>query len=154
MVSVFALRSVKDKLLFRFLVGFGGTLLALTVCRLLLDIRERILIYAWNPFDPRVLCRNTALSTSAAVVATRAHYHWYLIWLALPAVVAPSRVPLWLATMPLLLFDEPVPGDSFFWPSLVYVPANPLLADLRPRLAIKLRRHAGMGDNACPPRLP
>lgn len=146
---------MKDKPLFRFLVGFGGTLLALTVCRLLLDIRERILIYAWNPFDPRALCRNTALSTSAAVVATSAHYHWYLLWLALPAVVAPSRAPLWFATMPLPLFDEPIPRGRFFRSSLVYVPATLLLlADLRPRLAIKLRRRAGMGETACPPRLP
>jgi hypothetical protein len=65
----------------------------------------------------------------------------FFVWLALPAVGAPSRALLWLATMPLLLIDEPIPGDRFFWPSLVYVPATLLLlAELRPRLAIKLRR--------------
>ena len=46
---------------------------------------------------------------------------------ALPAIVAPSRALLWLATIPLLLIGEPVPGDRFFWPSLVYVPAILLL---------------------------
>ena len=52
---------------------------------------------------------------------------------ALPAIPAPSRALLWLATIPLLLIGEPVPGDRFFWPSLVYVPAILLLlADLRP----------------------
>jgi hypothetical protein len=57
--------------------------------------------------------------------------------------------------MPLLLVDEPVPGDRFFWPSLVYVPATLLLlADLHPRLTIKFRRRAGLGDTVCPLRLP
>jgi hypothetical protein len=69
--------------------------------------------------------------------------------------LAASRALLWLATIPLLLFDEPIPGNRFFWPSLVYVPATLLLlADLRPRLTIKLRRRAGLGDTACPLRLP
>jgi alpha-1,6-mannosyltransferase len=105
--------------------------------------------------DARALCRDTALLSAAAMVATSPHYHWYFAWLALPAVVAPSRALLWLATMPFLLFDEPIPGDRFFWPSLVYVPATLLLlADLRPRLTIKLRRRAGLGDTACPLRLP
>jgi hypothetical protein len=40
-------------------------------------------------------------------------------------------------------------------PTHVYVPATLLLlADLRPRLTIKLRRRAGLGDTACPLRLP
>jgi alpha-1,6-mannosyltransferase len=43
------------------------------------------------------------------------------------------------------------PGDRFFWPSLVYVPAILLLlADLRPWLAIKLRRGAENGETPCP----
>ena len=105
--------------------------------------------------DAKALCRDTALLAAAATVATSPHYHWYFAWLALPAVVAPSRALLWLATMPLLLIDEPVPGDRFFWPSLVYVPAMLLLlADLRSRLVMKLRRHAGMGSSSCPLQLP
>ena len=105
--------------------------------------------------DAQALCRDTALLGAAAMVATSPHYHWYFAWLALPAVVAPSRALLWLATKPLLLIQEPVPGDRFFWPSLVYVPAILLLlADLGPRLAIKLRRGAEIGDTPCPLRLP
>ena len=105
--------------------------------------------------DAQALCRDTALLGAAAMVATSPHYHWYFAWLALPAVVAPSRALLWLATIPLLLIQEPVPGDRFFWPSLVYVPAILLLlADLGPRLAIKLRRGAEIGDTPCPLRLP
>jgi alpha-1,6-mannosyltransferase len=105
--------------------------------------------------DAQALCRDTALLASAAMVTTSPHYHWYFAWLALPAVVAPSRALLWLATTPLVLIDEPTPGDRFFGPSLVYVPAILLLlVDLRPWLAIKLRRRAGMGDNACPLQQP
>jgi alpha-1,6-mannosyltransferase len=83
--------------------------------------------------DVQALCRDTGMLAAAAMVATSPHYHWYSAWLALPAVVAPSRALLWLSTAPLLLIEEPVPGDRFFWPSLVYVPAILLLlADLRP----------------------
>ena len=39
-------------------------------------------------------------------------------------------------------------------PIHVYVPTTLLLADLRPRLTIKLRPRAGLGDTACPLRLP
>jgi hypothetical protein len=109
----------------------------------------------WQPApanDARALCRDTGLLAAAAMAATSPHYHWYFAWLALPAVVAPSRALLWLATAPLLLIEEPVPGDRFFWPSLVYVPAILLLlADFRPWLAIRLRRGAENGETPCPP---
>jgi len=111
----------------------------------------------WKPApanDTQALCRDTSVLAAAAMAATSPHYHWYFAWLALPAVVAPSRALLWLATAPLLLIEEPVPGDRFFWPSLVYVPAILLLlADLRPWLAIKLRRAAENGETPCPLRL-
>ena len=101
--------------------------------------------------DAQALCRDTGLLGAAAMAANSPHYHWYFAWLALPAVVAPSRTLLWLATAPLLLIEEPVPGDRFFWPSLVYVPAILLLlADLRPWLAIKLRCGAENGETPCP----
>jgi Glycosyltransferase family 87 len=46
------------------------------------------------------------------------------------------------------------PRGPFLLAPLVYVPAILLLpADLRPRLAIKLRRGAEIGDTLCPPRL-
>ena len=105
--------------------------------------------------DAQALCRDTGLLAAAAMAATSPHYHWYFAWLALPAVVAPSRALLWLATAPLLLIEDPVPGDRFFWPSLVYVPAILLLlADLRPWLAIKVRRGTENGETPCPLRLP
>ena len=103
--------------------------------------------------DVHALCRDTALLAAAAMVAVTPHYQWYFAWLAVPAVVVPSRALLWLATMPLLLIVEPIAGDRFFWPALVYIPAALLLlADLWPWLTIKLRRHAGMGDTTCPLR--
>ena len=100
----------------------------------------------------QALCRDTGLLAAAAMAGTSPHYHWYFAWLALPAVVAPSRALLWLATAPLLLIED---GDRFFWPSLIYVPAILLLlADLRPRRAIKLRRGAENGETPCPLQLP
>jgi alpha-1,6-mannosyltransferase len=105
--------------------------------------------------DAQALCRDTALLAAAAMMAISPHYYWYFAWLALPAVIAPARALLWLATVPLLLVIGPIPHDQFIWPSLVYAPATLLLlADLHPRLTIKFRRRAGLGDTACPLRLP
>jgi hypothetical protein len=105
--------------------------------------------------DVRALCRDTGLLAAIAMVAISPHYHWYFAWLALPAVIAPSRALLWLATAPILLIEEPVPGDRFFWPSLVYVPAILLLlADLRPWRVIRFRRGAEHGETPCPLQLP
>jgi alpha-1,6-mannosyltransferase len=105
--------------------------------------------------DSQALCRYTGLLTAAAMVGISPHYYWYFAWIALPAAVAPSRALLWLATTPLLLIDEPIPGDRFFWPSLIYVPTILLLlADLRLGFAIKLRRGAAKGDTICPPQSP
>jgi alpha-1,6-mannosyltransferase len=89
------------------------------------------------------------------MMAISPHYYWYFAWLALPAVIAPARALLWLATAPLLLVIGPIPHDQFIWRSLVYVPATLLLlADLRPWLTIKFRRRVGLGDTVCPLRLP
>ena len=74
------------------------------------------------------LCRDSALLASATMVATSSHYPWYFAWLALPAVVAPSRPVLWLSSAPVLLYLDPWPHDRFTWPSLVYLPAAALLA--------------------------
>ena len=105
--------------------------------------------------DVRTLCRDTGLLAATVMAVTSPHYHWYFAWLALPAAVAPSRALLWLATAPLLLIEEPVPGDRFFWPSLIYAPAILLLlADLRPWRAIRHRRGTEIGEIACPLRLP
>lgn len=108
----------------------------------------------WQPApanDAQALSRDTGLLAAAAMAATSAYYHWYFAWLALPAVIAPSRALLWLATAPLLLIEEPVPGDRFYWPPLVYVPAILLLlADLRSWLAIRLWRGAENGETPCP----
>ncbi len=70
------------------------------------------------------------------------HHLWYFAWLALLAAAASFHARLWLATAALLLIVQPVPGDRFFWPSLVYVPAILLLllADLRFRLVIEHSR--------------
>jgi hypothetical protein len=96
--------------------------------------------------DIGALCRDTGMPGAAAMAAIIPHYHWYFAWLALPAVVAPPRRLLWPATAPLLLIEEPILGDRFFWPSLIYVPAILLLADLRLRITMQHRRGAEIGE--------
>ena len=101
--------------------------------------------------DVQALGRDTAVLAAVAMVAVSPHYHWYFAWLALPAVLAPSRAVLWLATVPLLLIIGPIPGDQFLWRALVYGPALALaLADRRRALS---PIHA-VGDIACPLRSP
>ncbi len=85
------------------------------------------------------LCRDAGLLAGALMVALSPHYPWYFAWLAVPAVLAPSPALLWLAAAPLLLFLDPIPGDRFLWPALVYLPAALLLA-------------VPQGDRSCPPR--
>ena len=98
--------------------------------------------------DTQALCHDTALLAAAAMVAISPHYHWYFAWLALPAVVAPTRALLWLATVPLLLILGPIPGDQFLWRALVYAPALLLaLADRRRALSPRI---PVAGDIACP----
>jgi hypothetical protein len=54
---------------------------------------------------------------------------------------------VWLATAPLLLIEEPVPGDRFWWPSLIYIPATLLLAaEFLRRRDIERRHAAGNGE--------
>jgi alpha-1,6-mannosyltransferase len=102
--------------------------------------------------DVQALCRDTALLAAVAMVAASPHYHWYFAWLALPAVLAPSRAVLWLATVPLLLIIGPIPGDQFLWRALVYGPALVLaLADHRHALSPSIQ---AAGDIACPLRSP
>jgi alpha-1,6-mannosyltransferase len=128
---------------------------AASVGLIFLGLTVAILRQSTPANDAQTLCRDTALLASAAMVATSPHYHWYFAWLAVPAVVAPSRPLLWLATMPILLMAEPVLRDQFFWTALIYVPALLLLlADHRRQRAINLRRTAGIGDPACPLQQP
>jgi hypothetical protein len=50
-----------------------------------------------------------------------------------------------------LRIHMPAPGDPFLRPSLITTPTIlPLLADLRPGRAIKLRRGAEHGETPCP----
>jgi hypothetical protein len=105
-------------------------------------------------FFPLVLAAAilTAMLAAVAMVAVSPHYHWYFAWLALPAVLAPSRAVLWLATVPLLLVIGPIPGDQFLWRALVYGPALVLaFADRRHALSPPVQ---AVGDIACPLRSP
>ena len=95
----------------------------------------------------RSVCGRTALLAACATAAIGPHYAWYYAWLALPAVVSPSKTVLWLSAAPVLLFVSPFEG-SFLWPSLVYGPAILLaLTELRPTLS------PIEGTPRCPQRL-
>lgn len=50
------------------------------------------------------------------------HYHWYFPFLAIFAVLRPSRALLWMSAAPLVLILSPW-HEFFAWPALVYVPA-------------------------------
>jgi alpha-1,6-mannosyltransferase len=95
----------------------------------------------------RSVCGRTALLAACATAAIGPHYAWYYAWLALPAVVSPSKTVLWLSAAPVLLFVSPFEG-SFLWPSLVYGPAI-LLALTELRLTLSPIE----GTPRCPQRL-
>ena len=98
------------------------------------------------------LCRDVSVLATAATVAISPHYPWYFAWLAVPAVVAPSRTVLWLSTVPLLLYLDPWPHDHFAFPTLVYLPALGLLAaGLWPRRAGALSSGAGAEEEPSRP---
>ncbi len=90
---------------------------------------------AGSPEDVVAVCAGAAMLMAFVTVAISPHYPWYFAWLALPCVVWPNAVVLWLSAAPVLLYVDPF-NERFFWPSLVYVPALLLaLAELRrPRL--------------------
>ena len=99
----------------------------------------------------QALGHDTAVLAAVAMAAVSPHYYWYFAWLALPAVLAPSRAVLWLATVPLLLIIGPIPGDQFVWRGLVYGPAIILALVDRRRALTPL---VVAGDIACPLRSP
>jgi hypothetical protein len=90
------------------------------------------------PSTDREIWRSAGLLMASITVAISPHYSWYFVWLALPAIVAPSRALIWLSTAPVLLYLDPF-HDRFIWPSLVYLPAFALaLVDRRRPLDLSL----------------
>jgi len=76
--------------------------------------------------------RAAGMLMAAVTIAISPHYPWYFAWLALPAIVAPSRALLWLSTAPVLLYVGPF-ADRFYWLAIVvYLPGFALaLVDWR-----------------------
>jgi len=94
-----------------------------------------------RPITDRDIWRAAGILMAGATVAISPHYPWYFAWLALPAIVAPSRTLIWLATAPVLLYADTF-GDRFVWPCIVYLPALGLaLADYRHPLDVSLPAH-------------
>lgn len=82
---------------------------------------------AGSAADAIAVCRDIAILMTCLTLALSPRYAWYYPWLALPAVLAPYPVVLWLSVAPVLLYIDPF-NDRFLWPSLVYVPALCLAA--------------------------
>lgn len=99
---------------------------------LAIAVSALIALGAWIAFRPRPqpgtaadivrICSDTAVLATALTMALSPHYPWYFVWLAIPAVVAPSRTVIWLSAASILLYYAPSP-NHFLWPSLVFVPA-------------------------------
>ncbi|MGU3450824.1 glycosyltransferase 87 family protein [Methylobacterium sp. 391_Methyba4] len=77
--------------------------------------------------DAVALCRDAGILAALTTCAASPHYAWYYPWLALPAVVAPTPVIIWLGSAPIVFLIDPF-NDRFLWPSLVFVPALVLAA--------------------------
>jgi len=80
-----------------------------------------------KPTTDREIWQAAGWLMAAATVAISPHYPWYFAWLALPAIVAPSRALIWLSTSAMLLYVDPF-DDRFIWAGLVYLPALALAA--------------------------
>ena len=90
-----------------------------------------VIVSARRDADVITVCGHAAVLIACATVAVSPHYPWYFAWLALPAMVKPSRSVVWLSAAPMVLWVSPF-DNQFVWPSVVYVPALLLaLADLR-----------------------
>jgi alpha-1,6-mannosyltransferase len=103
----------------------------------LLALGSLALWFMTRPGEPDTItvCHRAAVLAAAATAAIGPHYHWYFAWIALPAVIAPSRPVIWLSAAPVLLFVSPFDG-SFTWACLLYVPALLLTFQaLRPTLS-------------------
>ena len=72
--------------------------------------------------DVIMLCRDAGFIAAFASSVSSPHYAWYFAWLALPCVVAPTPVTVWLSAASVLLYTDPF-NDRFVWPCLVYLPA-------------------------------
>lgn len=75
-----------------------------------------------RPDDPVSICFAAGVMMAVLSFAISPHYPWYFAWLAVPSVLAPTPVFVWLSAAPVLMYLDTF-GDRFFWPSVVYVPA-------------------------------
>ena len=108
-------------------VAFYGAVVALALGAFSLSIMTR----RYSEPDVIAVCGNAAIFATCVTVAISPHYPWYFAWLALPAIVKPSRTVIWLSAAPIMLFLNPF-ENQYMWPSLVYLPAIVLaVADWR-----------------------
>lgn len=75
-----------------------------------------------RPDDAVSICAAAGVMMAVLTFAISPHYPWYFAWLAVPAVLAPSPVLVWLSAAPMLMYLD-VSGDRVGWLSIVYVPA-------------------------------
>ena len=72
--------------------------------------------------DVRRFAGRAGFLAAASTLAIGPHYSWYFPFLAIFAVLRPSRALLWMAVSPLVLYLSPW-KEFFLWPAIVYGPA-------------------------------
>jgi hypothetical protein len=94
---------------------------------LLLAVLGAWFAFVRRPDDAVSICAAAGVMMAVLIFAISPHYPWYFAWLAVPCVLAPTPVVVWLSAAPMLMYLDTF-GDRFVWPSVVYVPAVLLAA--------------------------
>ncbi len=148
-VALYALYSGAGERIFGFLGGYGseegydgagggfwllaglGRLVALpdtaaavykAVAAVVLALLAGWFAFVRRPDNPVALCAAAGVMMAVLTFAISPHYPWYYAWLAMPSVLAPAPVLVWLSAAPMLLYLDTF-GDRLAWPSVVFVPA-------------------------------
>ena len=95
---------------------------------LLLAVLGAWFAFCVGPMTPVSICAAAGVMMAVLIFAISPHYPWYFAWLAVPCVLAPIPVVVWLSAAPMLMYLDTF-GDRFVWPSVVYVPAVLLAAN-------------------------
>jgi hypothetical protein len=121
----------------------GSALVYKAIVVVILGLLGCWIAFVRRPDDPVAICGSAGAMMAVLTFAISPHYPWYFAWLAVPAVLAPAPVLIWLSAAPMLMYLDTF-GDRLVWPSVVFVPAILLAllsvglnrAGRRPRLVI------------------
>ena len=94
----------------------------ITAAFILLGLLGAWIAFVRKPMTDLKIWRDAGIMMATVTVAISPHYPWYFAWLALPAMIIPSRALIWLSATPVILYIDPF-TERFVWPALIYVPA-------------------------------